>query len=45
LLKQVAKSKKIVGADIVELSPLRGIVFPDFLAAKLAYKIIGYSLL
>jgi agmatinase len=45
LLKQVAKAKRIVGADIVELSPLRGIVFPDFLAAKLAYKIIGYSLL
>ena len=45
LIKQVAKSKKIVGADIVELSPLPGIVFPDFLAAKLAYKIIGYSLL
>jgi len=45
LIKQVAKAKRIVGADIVELSPLPGIVFPDFLAAKLAYKIIGYSLL
>lgn len=42
LIKQVAKEKKIIGADIVELSPLPGIVFPDFLAAKLAYKIIGY---
>ncbi len=45
LIRQVAKEKKIIGADIVELSPLPGIVFPDFLAAKLAYKIIGYSLL
>ena len=44
LIKQVAKEKKIIGADIVELSPLPGIVFPDFLTAKLAYKIIGYSL-
>ena len=44
LIKQVAKEKKIIGADIVELSPLPGIVFPDFLVAKLAYKIIGYSL-
>ncbi|OIO48953.1 MAG: agmatinase [Parcubacteria group bacterium CG1_02_42_13] len=44
LIKQVAKERKIVGADIVELSPLKGIIFPDFLAAKLAYKIIGYSL-
>ncbi len=43
LIKQVAKARKIVGADVVELSPLAGIVFPDFLAAKLAYKIIGYS--
>jgi len=44
LIKQVAKTKKIIGADIVELSPLPGLVFPDFLAAKLAYKIIGYAL-
>lgn len=42
LIKQVAKAKRIVGADVVELSPLPGIVFSDFLAAKLAYKIIGY---
>ncbi|MDP3093730.1 MAG: agmatinase [bacterium] len=45
LIREVAKTKRIVGADVVELSPLPGIVFPDFLAAKLAYKIIGYSLL
>jgi agmatinase len=44
LIKQVAKARKIVGADVVELSPLPGIVFPDFLVAKLAYKIIGYSI-
>jgi len=43
LIKQVAKARRIVGADLVELSPLPGMVAPDFLAAKLAYKIIGYS--
>lgn len=45
LIKAVAKKRKIVGVDLVELSPLPGISAPDFLAAKLAYKIIGYSLL
>lgn len=42
LLKQVAKERKIVAADITELDPIPGIAAPDFAAAKLAYKIIGY---
>jgi agmatinase len=41
-LKKLAARKKIVGFDIVELSPLPGMVAPDFLAAKLVYKLIGY---
>ena len=45
LIKQVAKEKKIVGVDIVELAPLPGIIFPDFLIAKLAYKIISYAVI
>jgi agmatinase len=40
LLDAVAKEKKIIGADIVELAPIPGLIFPDFLAAKLAFKII-----
>jgi agmatinase len=44
LIRRVAREKEIVGFDIVELSPLPGQVAPDFLAARLAYKIIGYSL-
>ncbi len=44
LIKQVARAKKIVGADVVELSPLPGIVFPDFSIAKLVYKIIGHMI-
>ncbi len=43
LLSEVSKEKKIIGADIVELDPIPGISAPDFLAAKLAYKIIGYG--
>ncbi|QQG43074.1 MAG: agmatinase [Candidatus Daviesbacteria bacterium] len=45
LIKAVAKRRNLVGLDIVELSPLPGISAPNFLAAKLAYKIIGYSLI
>jgi len=43
LLEKVAKSRKIVGADVVELSPIPGLDAPNFLAAKLIYKIIGYT--
>jgi agmatinase len=42
LLKKVARSKKVVGFDFVELCPIPGLVAPDFLAAKLIYKMIGY---
>lgn len=41
LINELAKEKNIVGADIVELSPIPGFIAPDFLAAKLVYKIIG----
>ncbi len=44
VLKLVGGEKTIVGADVVELSPVKNFFAPDFLAAKLAYKIIGYAL-
>ena len=43
VLRRVARSKRIVGFDVVELSPIPGNVAPDFLAAKLVYRLIGYS--
>ncbi|MFC1713221.1 agmatinase family protein [Candidatus Poribacteria bacterium] len=43
-LKIVAERRRIVAFDIVELSPQPGNIAPDFLAAKLAYKLIGYIL-
>ena len=43
LLKLVAKDKKIVGFDVVELSPKEGNIAPDFLAAKLIYRLLGYA--
>jgi agmatinase len=42
LIKEVASKRKIIGADIVELDPIPGLSAPDFLAAKLVYKIISY---
>ncbi len=42
LLRRVFAEKNVVAADVVELAPLPGIVAPDFLVAKLVYKMIGY---
>jgi len=43
LLKAVSDKKDIVGFDVVELCPDEGNKGPDFLAAKLIYKILGYK--
>jgi len=43
MLETITGCKKIVGADIVELSPRPGLTYADFTAAKLALKVIGYS--
>lgn len=42
ILRAVCKNKKIIGADFVELAPIKNFHAPDFLLAKLIYKIIGY---
>lgn len=42
LLRKVATSRQVVGFDVVELAPIPGQVAPDFLAAKLVYKFLGY---
>ncbi len=43
ILRKVLESKKLIGMDFVELSPIHGFVAPDFLAAKLIYNVIGYA--
>jgi len=43
IIKVAAKYSHIVGADINELSPIKGFDSYNFLVAKLAYKIISYS--
>jgi agmatinase len=42
LLKLVMVKKTVVAADVVELCPIPGLVAPNFLAARLVYKLIGY---
>lgn len=42
-LKLVFKSKNVVGFDIVELAPIKNLKAPDFLAAKLYYKMLSYK--
>jgi agmatinase len=43
LLKEVCKARNLVGCDVVELSPNEQTKAPDFLAAKLVYKILSYK--
>ncbi len=42
LLKQLGEKKKVVGFDVVELSPRKDFPYPDFLTAKLIYKMLNY---
>jgi agmatinase len=41
-LKELVNRKNLVGFDVVELCPIPGMIAPDFLAARLIYKIMGY---
>lgn len=42
LLRTTAERRQIVGADVVELSPIPGMVAPSFLCARLTYKLLTY---
>ncbi len=42
LIREVSQRCSIRGIDIVELAPIPGIIAPDFLVSKLAYRIMGY---
>ncbi len=45
IIKIASKNSNIVGADINELSPIKGFNSYNFLTAKLAYKILSYKFL
>ena len=42
-LRKIFEKKNVVGCDIMELSPIPHLHGPDFIAAKLTYKMIGYK--
>jgi agmatinase len=42
LLRLVSRKCHIRGFDVVELAPIPGMVAPDFMAAKLIYRLMGY---
>lgn len=42
LLRMLGEQRKVVGFDVVELSPVKGNTFPDFMTAKLIYKMLNY---
>ena len=41
-LRMISQKKRIISFDLVELTPQPGNIAPDFLAAKLMYRIMGY---
>lgn len=43
LMRAVTAKRLVVGFDLVELCPIPGIVAPNFLCAKLVYKILAYQ--
>jgi len=42
LLRATVERRQVVGCDVVELSPIPGLLAPNFLCAKLVYKILTY---
>jgi agmatinase len=42
LLRRVIDARRVVGCDLVELSPIPGNAAPNFMCAKLIYKILTY---
>ena len=43
ILRRVAADRRIVGADVVEHAPVPGNRAPDFMIAKLCYKLLAYA--
>lgn len=45
IIREACKDSELIGADVVELAPIKGFHAADFLAAKLVYKIIACKLM
>jgi agmatinase len=42
VLRAINRKSEVVGFDVTELAPIGGMHAPDFLTAKLVYKMLGY---
>jgi len=42
LIERLARRRRIIGLDVVELAPIAGLVAPDLLAARLLYRALGF---
>ena len=42
-VRAVFSQRTVVACDVVELSPLPGVLAPNFLCAKLVYKMLAYK--
>ncbi|HLC17572.1 MAG TPA: agmatinase, partial [Thermodesulfobacteriota bacterium] len=42
ILRRVISRTRVLGFDVVELAPIPGIVAPDFMAARLVYKMMAF---
>ena len=43
-LRAACQAGNVVGADLVELAPIKGLHACDYTAAAIAYKILSYTL-
>lgn len=43
LIRRVFEEKEVIGADLMELCPMPEDIGPNYTAAKIAYKILGYK--
>ena len=44
IVRAACKAGNVVGADLVELAPIKGLHACDYTAAAIAYKILSYAL-
>ena len=43
LLRRIFERRRVVACDVVELCPIPGMASPNFIAAKLVYKLLTYK--
>jgi agmatinase len=43
LLRRTFETKRVVACDVVELCPIPGMTAPNFIAARLVYKLLTYK--